>query len=231
VLFNMIRFLRILVIGAHPDDIELGCAGFIYRLVKECKAQVEFLIVSPGLKHWKRGQGFQQASRVKESVEAAGTLTIPEQNVDVLEFKDCELHLHLHDIIEQLELRIADPEPERRYDLILTHAEADTHADHTAVYQATVAATRSYGGTVLLYQGISTIPNEFHPVHFVNLDAEAMAAKLRALNCHASQREKDFMQRSQTEGIAKSWACFLREPDQLFEAFEVYKSYWWQPNG
>ncbi|MHC4608221.1 MAG: PIG-L deacetylase family protein [Planctomycetota bacterium] len=230
-LFNMLSFLRILVIGAHPDDIELGCAGFIYRLVKECKAKVEFLIVSPGLKHWKRGQGFQHASRVKEAVEAAGTLEIPEQDVDVLEFKDCELHLHLHDIIEQLELRIADAEPEQQYDLILSHAKADTHADHTAVYQATVAATRSYEGTVLLFQGVSTIPNEFHPVYFVNLDAEAIAAKQRALNCHASQREKDFMQRLQTEGIPKSWACFLRKPDQFFEAFEVYKSYWWQLNG
>ena len=54
-MFLNARNLRVLAIGAHPDDIELGCGGLIYRLVSECSASVMFLVVRPGrgiLRSW-----------------------------------------------------------------------------------------------------------------------------------------------------------------------------------
>jgi LmbE family N-acetylglucosaminyl deacetylase len=219
--------LRVLVIGAHPDDIELGCGGLIYRLISECGAVVKFLVVTPGLRHWQHGREFSRQARVQETIEAAGAVGVPKHAVDVLDFKDCSLHLHLHDIIEQLEFHISDHRDGPAYDVILTHARADTHADHATVHDATISAARWYYGTVLLYQSVSTQPNGFHPNYFVSLGDEAIATKQRALNCHVSQREKKFMEWARKQGMAKIWALFLRRPDEIFEAFEVYRAYWW----
>ena len=225
-LFNVSR-PRVLAIAAHPDDIELGCGGFIHRLTLECKAEIEFLILTPGLKHWQHGRAFNQASRVKEAYQAAAVLGVSEDRVDVLPFRDCGLHLHLHEIIEQIE-RHLDPRPSGdEFDLVLTHAGADTHSDHRTTWDASLAATRAFDGTVLLYQSVSTRPNEFRPTYFVSLDDATISAKQDALDCHESQRGKDFMKPLQTQGLAKGWAIFHRHPDAYFEAFEVCKSYWW----
>jgi LmbE family N-acetylglucosaminyl deacetylase len=226
--FNASR-LRVLAIGAHPDDIELGCGGFLWRLMREFSATIKFLIVSPGLRTWQQGREFSRQVRVQETIEAAAALGIPKHAVDVLGFRDCELHLHLRDIIEQLEFHIAADQGGPAYDLILTHAKADTHADHATVHDATISAARWYYGTVLLYQSVSTQPNGFHPNYFVSLDADEIAAKQRALDCHVSQRERKFMEWARKQGMAKTWALFLRRPDEFFEAFEVHKSHWWHP--
>jgi LmbE family N-acetylglucosaminyl deacetylase len=225
-LFNITR-PNILAIAAHPDDIELGCGGFIRRLVLECRAHVRFLILTPGLEHEEQGREFDRESRVKEARQAARVLGVSEDNVDVLPFKDCGLHLHLHEIIKQIEQRLIARSSGAGYHLVLTHARADMHSDHRATWDAALAATRGFDGTVLLYQSVSTIPNGFRPTYFVSLDEATIAVKQQALDCHASQREKDFMQPVRTEGLARGWAIFHRHPDAYFEAFEVFKSYWW----
>ncbi len=219
-----------LAIGAHPDDIELGCGGFLRRLIVEFSAMVKFVVVTPGVRHWRHGREFSEQIRVQETIEAAGALGIPKHAVDVLSFQDCALHLHLHEIIEQLELQIGCDPNAPAYDLILTHAREDTHADHSTVHEATISAARWFYGTVLLYQSVSTQPNGFHPNYFVSLDDEAIRAKQSALSCHVSQREKKFMEWARRQGMAKTWALFLRRPDEFFEAFEVFKSHWWHPD-
>jgi hypothetical protein len=50
--------------------------------------------------------------------------------------------------------------------------------------------------------------------------------KEEALDCHESQRGKNFMQRLRTAGMVKGWGELHRHLDAYFEAFQVYKSYW-----
>jgi hypothetical protein len=79
----------------------------------------------------------------------------------------------------------------------------------------------------LLYQSVSTDLNGFRPSCFVDLDDAALAAKQKALDCHESQKGKDFMQMLRTEGVARGWGANLRHPEAAFEAFEVRRAYWW----
>ena len=58
--------LRVLAIGAHPDDIELGCGGFLWRLKCEFSARIKFLVVSPGLRTWQHGREFSRQVRARE---------------------------------------------------------------------------------------------------------------------------------------------------------------------
>ena len=57
--FVNIGKLRVLVIASHPDDTELGCGGFIFRLIHECGAEIHLLILTPGLRHWEPGRAVE----------------------------------------------------------------------------------------------------------------------------------------------------------------------------
>jgi LmbE family N-acetylglucosaminyl deacetylase len=220
--FLKARLLSILAIGAHPDDIELGAGGFLYRLVHELEARVVLLILTQGLKSAQRNGGFDRGQRSRESIEAAGILGVDRENVKILGFEDCGLHNRLHPLIESIEETVS----RGKFDLVLTHAAGDTHHDHATSYHATISATREFEGTILLYQVPSTVLNEFRPTFFANLEPEEFDAKFAALQRHVSQREKPFMSEEQVRAVAQSWGALHRASGRLFEAFEVYKTFW-----
>ncbi len=217
---------RVLAIGAHPDDIEIGAGGLIYRLIQEHNAIVEFLILTEGIQHPTPGTFYEPSVRRRESVIAAQHLGVPASNVEVHSFPDCGLHEVGHQVIRLIEQKVHDQKNKRTYDIILTHAGEETHADHREAHEATISALRNFWGTVLLYQSPSTKPNSFHPTLFVNLGEEAIRQKDRALQAHASQQNKDFMKIARTVGLATSWALFHHLTDKYAEAFEIYKSFW-----
>jgi LmbE family N-acetylglucosaminyl deacetylase len=217
---------HVLAIGAHPDDIEIGCGGLIHRLIQEHNAVVRFLILTEGIQHPKEGVYYEPSVRRQESVTAAQHLGVPAKNVEVLDFPDCGLHEIGHKLIRTIESRIHDPKRPKPYDIILTHCGEETHADHREAHEATISAARNFFGSVLLYQSPSTKPNTFHPTLFVNLSEEAIRQKDRALQAHASQQNKEFMKIARTVGLATSWALFHHLTGKYSEAFEVYKSFW-----
>jgi LmbE family N-acetylglucosaminyl deacetylase len=183
---------------------------------------VHFLVLTHGLKSGQASGGFNSCQRHQESIKAAGVLGVDESEVTILGYEDCGLQLDLHSLIREVEGLIGS----KRFDLVLTHAKGDTHNDHETVYAATISATRAFHGTVLMYQAPSTIPNEFRPTFFVNLKLADFEAKQSALREHVSQREKSFMATERVLWIAQSWSAFLNAPSGLFEAFQVYKSFW-----
>jgi LmbE family N-acetylglucosaminyl deacetylase len=216
---------RVLAIGAHPDDIELGAGGLIHRL-RRAEADVRFLVLTAGVQSATNSHTYPEPRRRKETEDAAGILDVPRENVEVLGYSDCRLHEVGHDLICQIEARLYKPDRTPNYDVVLTHAGEDTHADHRAVHEATLSAVRDFFGTVLLYQAPSTKPNGFRPSFFATLDQAAIDKKDLALMTHISQREKPFMKRWRTEGMSSMWALFLRLPQETrLEAFEVFKSF------
>ncbi len=218
--------LRVLAIGAHPDDIEIGAGGFIYRLVSERQAVVKFLICTAGIQHPHAGHVYQPVTRRQEAIRAAAQLGVTKGDVEVLEFEDCNLHTCGHKLIHEMEKRLFTSGAAANYDLVLSHAGEDSHSDHRCVHESTVSAARGFEGVLLFYQAPSTKPNRFTPSFFVSLDRPALHAKDMALQSHASQRDKEFAKLLRTEGMAKSWALFLRMPSECFEAFEINKAFW-----
>jgi LmbE family N-acetylglucosaminyl deacetylase len=217
---------HVLAIGAHPDDIEIGAGGLIYRLIQEHNAAVQFLILTEGIQHPKEGVYYEPSARRKESMTAAQHLGVPAKAIEVLDFPDCGLHEVGHKLIRAIESRVHDPKRAKPFDIILTHCGEETHADHRETHEATISALRNFFGTVLLYKSPSTKPNTFHPTLFVNLSEEAIRQKDRALQAHASQQNKEFMKIARTVGLATSWALFHHLSGKYCEAFEVYKAFW-----
>ena len=220
------RARRVLAIGAHPDDIEIGAGGFIHRLVKQHKAEVFFLVLTEGMQGPVREFAYKGTIRRAEAFKAAKILGVPKQNVTVLKFPDCSLHEHEHALIREIESRLNVKHDEVPFDTIISHAGEDTHADHRAVFEATLSAARGFHGDMLHYQAPSTKPNGFRPTFFARIDEKSIRLKNQAIQTHISQRDKAFMQETRTFGMAANWALFHRQPVGTYlEAFEVYKSF------
>jgi LmbE family N-acetylglucosaminyl deacetylase len=219
----------ILAVGGHPDDVELGCGGFLARFVQDCDAEVHIAIMTYGTHHWRRGDVFAQDQRAKEALQAVKALLGIEGDEEAKEhlhlggFRDCELSNAGHAAIAFIEDVIDLSKP----DILLTHAACDLHDDHRQTHYATLSAARGFHGTILLYQTASTIPDHFAPTFFVQLHKDELDKKMRALDAHASQRDKDFMSHERVTKMAEAWAGFHRMNNGArLEPFSVYQSFW-----
>lgn len=229
VIFGGINKPTILAIGSHPDDIELGSGGLLSRFVTDYDAEVHIAIMTYGIHHWRRGRIFDEDQRAREALDAVKVLLeITDDNrarehLHLGGFKDCELSNAGHSTISFIEdvLNVVKP------DILLTHAACDLHDDHRQTHYASLSAARDFHGTVLLYQTASTIPDHFTPTFFVQLREEELERKMRALDTHASQREKDFMSHERVSKMAEAWAGFHRMNNGAkLEPYAVYQSFW-----
>lgn len=179
--------LSILAIGAHPDDIELGCGGTLAKLAR-AGASIRAVIFSRG----HRGT-LSDEDRAKETSQALATLGI--EDVAIHDFEDTRLCSSLSEMIAALDAHIAEVQPDRVY----TMFQHDRHQDHRAVYEASAIACRMVA-QLLGYETPSSYPN-FMPTVFEPLDSE-LETKILALRCHASQGSRLYMQEEKIRSAA-----------------------------
>ncbi|MEQ1840515.1 MAG: PIG-L deacetylase family protein [Verrucomicrobiales bacterium] len=219
---------KTLAIGAHSDDVELGCGGTLRRLAA-AGAEVHLCILTSGLPAGE-SPPLNLAPREWEAVAGALTLGVPRERVHFLSLPDRGLHIHQHAIIRGIE-EILGAAPGPPFDLMLTHTSEDTHGDHRAACEATRTAARNFFGTILHYAAPSTRMERFCPAFFVELSESDLAAKVGAIHRHASQVNKPFMGRDRTRIRAEYWAQTQRlPPGRYAEAFEIGKIFWTNNN-
>lgn len=192
---------QILAVGAHPDDIEIGCGGTL-ALHIAAGADVTMLVMTFG----QSGPG--DADRRGEAVAAARYL-----GADVVfgGLEDLTVTTQA-ETVRLIESVIDDVEPT----LIYTHAESDSHQDHRATAAATISAARQRP-SVLHYQSPSS--RAFHPSLFVDIES-SLEAKEAALALHASQVEGSAMVDLESqEVVAAYWGrqarCRYAEPYEV----------------
>jgi LmbE family N-acetylglucosaminyl deacetylase len=177
----------ILVVGAHPDDIELGCGGSLAKLTRS-GARVQAVIFSKG----RRG-ALSDADRELESRKALHTIGI--DDVKVYDFEDTQLAGHLTELVAVLDRHVAAIAPDRVY----TMFQHDRHQDHRAVYEASVISCRAVP-QLLGYETPSSYPN-FMPTIFEQI-GDDLETKMRALRCHTSQVSRLYMQEEKIRSAA-----------------------------
>ena len=165
----MIQRMNILAIGAHPDDIEYGCAGTLVKYAD--RGHHIFLLVLTG------GQeGGSSEIRQQEQKAAAEIMKV--QKVFWGDYHDTQLPLN-KELIEKIEDVLGEVNP----DLILVNYGDDTHQDHRILTKATMSATR-YVRNVLFFE-VPTTQN-FNPQVFVDI-SDTLEQKFKVLEAHASQ--------------------------------------------
>jgi LmbE family N-acetylglucosaminyl deacetylase len=167
----------VLAVGAHPDDIELGCGGTLYKSV-QAGAQVIALYMTRG------GKMADTDVRIKESTEAMRVLGVNE--VCFEDFPDTEVPCS-HKAIARLEEYALKYRP----DVILTHSLNDTHQDHRQVAWLSMSAFRNIP-KILAYETPRVMPAAFSPTYFIDITGCAQK-KWEALKCHVSQNEKRYL--------------------------------------
>ena len=196
--------MKVLAIGAHPDDIEVGCAGTLLKYSKSGH-EIFFLIMTEGHK------GGDAKLRREEQYKAAEILKPKE--VTWAGYKDTELSPNMNELVHDIEIVLNKIKP----DFILANYGDDTHQDHRALCRATVSATR-YVRNVLFYETPTT--HDFSPTVFVDI-RETMEQKYAMLLAHQSQVTKTNIEGLSIVDVAKSTAIFrgIQGRVQYAEAF------------
>ncbi len=182
--------MRILAIGAHPDDIEFGCGGTLIKYGRQGH-ELFLLVMTDGA-----GGGDTVMRRREQEVSAR---IIRAAKLFWGGCSDTALPLD-RTLIQQLERVIQEIEP----DFIFVHHQDDTHQDHRNLAISTVTATR-YTRNVLFFEGPTT--QNFSPSVFVNIDS-VLDEKVASLEAHASQVSKTNIEGLSIVDIARSSAHF-----------------------
>lgn len=166
---------RVLAIGAHPDDVELGCGGSLAKHHSRGDL-LHILTLSRG------AAGGDVNVRATEAHEAAKTLGAS------LEFGDLP-DAHVSDGTETITI-IQRAIRELRPTHVYTHSLEDTHQDHRAVHTASMVAARGVPNVYCYQSPSSTV--EFSPNRFVDI-TEFIKPKLRAIGAYKSQVHRSAM--------------------------------------
>lgn len=166
--------MKILALGAHPDDIELSMFGTLAA----CAARGDDLVLviaTDGARGGRIDPAVLRETRKSEANRAAAMLGATPR---FLEFPDGELVADAA-LIGALKAVISQTEP----DLIITHARNDYHGDHRALSDA-VRVAASFSAPVLHADNLLGVGLE--PTHYVEITAH-LETKLAAIRAHVSQ--------------------------------------------
>lgn len=182
--------MNVLAIGAHPDDIEFGCAGALIRHAQGGDA-VFLAIATDG------ARGGDPQIRRREAQDAAHIIGANE--VFFLDYADTCFECHRESItrLEEVVRRVDA-------DMVYAHFGEDTHQDHRNVSRAVVPAARSVPN-LLFFEGLSS--QGFTPTVFVDI-GRVVNLKLAALEAHGSQVAKTNIDTMSILDIARSAANF-----------------------
>ena len=165
-----------LVVGAHPDDVELGCGGTI-RAATTSGTRVIAIFLTKGEKSG------NPETRCKESKDALTVLGVNE--IFFGDFPDTEIP-NSYKGISYLEKFSELHKP----DIVLTHTIHDTHQDHRQTAWLSLTAFRNVP-TLLSYE-TPRATGEFRPNYFVDISGH-VEGKWKALKCHSSQTAKRYL--------------------------------------
>jgi LmbE family N-acetylglucosaminyl deacetylase len=195
----------VLAVGAHPDDIELGSGGTIYKAV-QAGARVIALYMTRG------GKITDTNVRMRESTEAMNVLGVKEIYFE--NFPDTEIPDSFEAIncLEQYALKYQP-------DIVLTHSINDTHQDHRRVAWLAMSSFRNIR-KVLAFETPRVRPAAFLPTYFVNITG-CVDKKWEALRCHVSQNEKRYLAYESTVNLASFRGSQVGIA--AAEAFEIVK--------
>ncbi len=196
----------ILCIGAHPDDIEIGCGATLYTL-RQSNPDAEFIyVVLTG--------GDARAAEARSAAQRlVGTAT-----VHVLGLRDGYLPYAGSEPKDALRAVTAGLAP----DVVFTHREDDRHQDHGLVSALTWQLFRSHlilEYEVPKYDGDLGRCNAYFPLSEAAADAKIDTV----LDVFESQRSKYWMDADVLRSVLRLRGVEARSPQLLAEGFVARK--------
>ncbi len=173
---------KVLAVGAHPDDIELGCAGTLSKLIKEGWDVTCLIMVDP--------HDFDD-TRPKEVVYREF-----ENSFSILDIKDFDI-VFTSPIIEKCILTVDSDSVEHfesitevyntEWDLVITHHNGDSHQDHKNTSDIVYSFCRKNVKELWFMESALYFNRNksFQPNVFVGIDKH-IDTKIESLSCYDS---------------------------------------------
>lgn len=171
-------FKRILCLGAHTDDCEVGCGGTLARFVLE---EIEVYYATFSFAEDSLPKGLSSDTTRKEVMQAASKLGIKKDNVILFDYEVRKFPEYRQTILENLIKLKQRINP----DLILTHNTLDTHQDHEVISQESFRAFKQ-SASILGYESFKN-NRRFNSDIYICLDEHCLKTKLKAVKCFKSQ--------------------------------------------
>jgi len=200
--------LRILCLGAHSDDIEIGCGGTILRLLAERSAAVHWVVFSASVEREREAR----ASAIEFLAQAA------QSTVTVHGFRESffpAAWAEIKNCFEEIK-KAAAP------DVVLCHHLRDFHQDHRVIAEL---AWNTFRNHVILeyeipkYEGDLGTPNLYVP-----LPGPIAERKVDLLLRHfTSQAGRTWFRPDTFQGLMAIRGIECNAPDARAEAFHARK--------
>jgi LmbE family N-acetylglucosaminyl deacetylase len=203
------RPIRVLALGAHADDLEIGCGGTIARLLHERPdAQVQWVVMSA------------PAARAAEAQASAERLLggHGDHRVEVGDLPDGYLPYRAEAVKRAVMALKEGGEP----DLVLTHRREDLHQDHR--FLAELAGQAFRHATVLEFE-IPKYDGDLGPMNlYVTLEREICAAKVdHLLTAFPTQAGRDWFTADTFWALLRLRGVECHSPSGFAEAFTCRK--------
>lgn len=202
--------MRVLCLGAHSDDIEIGCGGTILNWIERGVTLDVLWVVFSAV-----GQ------RADEAAQSANAFLrgVARSKVDLGGFRDGYFPYHGIELKDKFEAIKREIDP----DVVLTHRRDDAHQDHREVARLTWNSFRDH--VILEYEipkwdGDLGRPNIYQPFSQATLER-----KIGLLHEHfATQRSKDWFDPETFRALARLRGMESRAPERVAEAFVLSKA-------
>ena len=199
----------ILCIGAHSDDIEIGCGGTIRRIVDQGKdLSIYWVVLSAS------GDREREARSSAEQLLAS----IDNSEITISNFRNGFFPYVATEIKEYFESLKRLPTP----DLILTHYRGDAHQDHRTVSELTWNTFRDH--LILEYEIPKYDGDLGSPNVFVALDEDQISSKKdHLMKFFKSQHGKHWFSENVFESLSRIRGIECSSPTGFAEAFYARK--------
>lgn len=200
---------KMLCLGAHSDDIEIGCGGTILRLLRKTQGcDVRWIVFSANEK---------RTVEAKESAEIF-LADAAEKSIVVHDFRDGYFPYNgalIKDFFETLKLDFSP-------DLIFTHYKHDNHQDHRLINELTWNTFRDH--FILEYEIPKYDGDIGNPNFYVHLSQSLLRSKIKLLSQRfATQNRKDWFTDTTFFSLARLRGVESKALEGYAEAFYCRK--------
>ena len=197
---------RVCFIGAHPDDIELGCGALIAHI--SAKTEVMCYTMSDNQKNPLLG------TIVQEHYASMAVLGVPPDHVVVSQFETRRFPQARQEILEYLIGINRSFHPE----IVFVHTKSDIHQDHGTV---TEESLRAFRGTTVLGFDVIRSSYGFFPNFLVEVTEEDVEKKIAALAQYHTYESKYYFSPEVTRATLIRQGALAERP--YAEGFDILR--------
>lgn len=197
---------KIFFIGAHPDDIELGCGALISNIASS--TEVFCITLSDNQKNPKL------TNLIKEHYDSMAVLGVSKDNVIVGEF---ETRRFMHDRQEVLEF-LLDLKKKHQPDMVFVHTKADLHQDHSVV---TGESLRAFRGISVFGFDVIRSSQGFFPTFLVEVSEKDVQKKVDSLAAYKTYQDIYYFGKELTRSILVRNGALCERP--YAEGFDILR--------